>query len=245
MLRRRTLLGVGLSLVASVSTGWADSRRRMRFGAAPAPKFPTVQTRNDSAETANTTSHTVDLPAGITSGDLVLVAFATDGVPLISFPAGWTEVGEEQRGTSHQVAMWYRNADGTEGASITVTTDATERSAHRSWRISGHEPATAPVWNGANSFAVPIDPPNLAPAWGSAKTLWIPICSFSEGSITSYPPNYTDGFQSRGGSASGVNDIQLGVAERELEAASEDPGVFNVDMANNWAAMTVAVRPVP
>ena len=103
---------------------------------------PTPQATNVSDEfAANVTSHTVSLPADISSGDLLVVAFGCHGVENITWPEGWTEIFNitEAGGATGTLAAAYRQADGEEGASITVGTGNVQQSGHCSWRITGHE----------------------------------------------------------------------------------------------------------
>jgi len=53
-----------------------------------ASTFPTVVTDNSSSVTVADTSHTVGLPDGIVSGDLLLVYFNSDEDKTITFPGG-------------------------------------------------------------------------------------------------------------------------------------------------------------
>ena len=82
--------------------------------------FPTVAATNTSSS-APATSHTVSLPTGIVSGDLLIVTFASNANAIThSWPAGWTELYDQTSGTMSGSAA-YRRADGTEGGTITVT----------------------------------------------------------------------------------------------------------------------------
>ncbi len=106
--------------------------------------FPQVQTTN-TASNANTTSHTVNLPTGITSGDLLIAVGSIDAVETTTWPAGWDPlVDEVNGGTVMTCDVFYRDADGTEGSTITVTTGTSEHSNWEVWRIDGHDSASPP-----------------------------------------------------------------------------------------------------
>ena len=59
--------------------------------------YPQVETSNTSYTSSNSGSHTVALPASISSGDLLLAFFASDGAdaPFVNWPAGWTEIFDD------------------------------------------------------------------------------------------------------------------------------------------------------
>ncbi|MGI9293521.1 MAG: hypothetical protein ACR2PS_06015, partial [Pseudomonadales bacterium] len=101
---------------------------------------PTVATRNFSGNTTNTTSHSVSLPSGLTSGDLLIVCFTCDSTgETITDPTGWTLItGTNLSAQGITSKAWYRVSDGGEGATLTVTTAGSEQSSHVSYRITGH-----------------------------------------------------------------------------------------------------------
>jgi hypothetical protein len=209
--------------------------------------FPTVAGRNNSADGADATSHTVALPASIASGDLLIVHFVVDGSPTITWPANWVSIADRGHGdgSASKSACAYKIADGTEGASISVTTSASEKAASRSWRITGWHGTTVPeAATSAGNDAAP-DPPNLSPSWGAEDTLWLALHGHenTSTSVTAYPTNYVDTFgQGTSGASAATNVIQA-VAERSLNAASENPGAFTLNGSRVWANFTVAIRP--
>lgn len=206
--------------------------------------FPVVAAVNGGNNPGDTANHTVNLPAGINAGDLLLVFFASDGNPTIGFPGGWTCLFQEwAAGGSPAVRFgcWYRIADGGEGATINVTTSASERSAHTSYRIVdyfGVPEAGTPVASGPTPNP---DPPSSSPSWGALDTLWLAACGYdSNKTVTFYPTNYTDG---RNDLANQVDGCGVGTARRELNAASENPGTFTISGNDQWVANTVAIQP--
>jgi hypothetical protein len=105
--------------------------------------FPSIDNTNTSTSAAGT-SHTVSLPANISSGDLLLVFFATDGDNTVTDWDGFTELVSESNGTAAFFAIAYKYATGSEGASITVTTSVSEPGSHASYRITGHDSGQIP-----------------------------------------------------------------------------------------------------
>lgn len=98
---------------------------------------PAVQTTATSQhDGSNTTSHVVSLPSGIVSGNLLVVNFCNDGNAAVTFPAGWTKFLDIAQSNDVRLSSAYRQADGTEGSTITVTTASNERSGHTAYRIT-------------------------------------------------------------------------------------------------------------
>ncbi len=215
-----------------------DPTMTMELESAP---FPQVESINGGNNNSNATSHTVNLPSGIVLNDVVLVFFASDGSPTITFPAGWIELFQNANGTNNKLGAWYRVANGTEGATITVTTSASERTAHTSYRISGAggTPCYAPTT--VTGASVSPNPPSGTPFWAQANTLWFAACGYDYNrTVSAYPTNYTNG---RNDYANNTQGCGVGTARREVNAASEDPGTFTISASDDWVANTVAIQP--
>jgi hypothetical protein len=201
--------------------------------------FPAVQDTNTSGETSDVTSHTVNLPANISAGDLLIVFFSCDGSTTVTWPDGWASIFHQTNSSTLDVG--YKIADGTEGAAITVTTGAAEQSAHISYRITGNHRSAAPqASTGATGNSTAPDPDSLTPTGGAKDYLWIAVEGNDNTSAASaYPGNYTNGQTNAVGDAGGVN---IAVARRELNASSEDPAAFTI-AREKYVACTVAVYP--
>ena len=210
---------------------------------------PTVEATNTSNQSPRT-SHTVNLPASIAAGDLLLALFSQDGSAAneTTWPAGWTEMFDVLGGDDTNVfSAAYRQADGDEGVSITVTTTNSVGSGHNTYRISGAEnPATrAPESATSTATNAAPDPPNLTPTGGAKDYLWIAATGYNGGAdpTTSAPTNYTNLIEGvHGGSGT---DCSSG--RRALNASSENPGTFTTtdDEAALGSAATFAIHPAP
>lgn len=211
--------------------------------------FPAVAARNTSRTNIADTNHTVSLPSGISSGDLLIIVFAhTVSASTVTFPAGYTKfaTATNNNADDQMVTVAYRQADGTEGASITVTTGTSGRSTHVTLRITGHEnPATqAPEAATSTGDNLPSDPPNLTPTGGAKDYLWLAVGANSNSTpLSAAPTNYSDfTVITTGGSGGGACTSATG--ERQLNAASENPGAFTGAAATSeYAAITIAVHP--
>jgi hypothetical protein len=206
--------------------------------------FPTIEATNSGDSEGPASTHTVNLPSGITPGSLVIVIFALDGKGEIDWPLGWMhQLFSAANGADSRLAAAYRICDGTEGGTITVRTTTTKTSAHITYRIENYsgEPEAGKAVTGKGTWA---DPPQLTPSWGAADTLWLAVADRDSDAyprnIQSYPPNYSNVIESYWDHTEGV---WLACGARELNAASEDPDTYVLWAPDQWIAQTIAIRP--
>lgn len=218
-----------------------------------APKFPEVITTAETAVTTAGTSHAINLPSGIESGDLILI-LTDKGSTAATFneKAGYTELVDENAGNG--ITMWVRDADGTEGATVTFTSSASTRSASIAFRITGamkaseQKPELSTV---ATGTSVEADPGKVEPTGGSKNYLWIAMCGYAgeeadDDTWANTPPtNFEPSppLQKACGTVGTNLGGKIAAAYRGNTAASEDPGAFNVDVSAAWRAFTIAVHP--
>ena len=205
-----------------------------------ASAFPTVDAIEVSGATSSSSeSLSVTLPSAaagklimvVATWDLEVTSPAISGFSLVSFD---TDFGEGR------VAILKKVAVGDEGGSASLTWDDGSDCMAFAVVISGAsgdvevagEGGTNATWN----------PPSLTPSWGEAKTLW--FCGYSRNNndilVTAWPSGYDDNRTNP--SISGVN-CSLGLASREAEASSENPGSGTLD-GNWWGRhFTIAVEP--
>lgn len=206
------------------------------FKAAISTAYPTIQAPANSTQTADTTSHPITLPTGVTVGDLLVVMFGFDGVPTVSIGSGsgWT-IEDQTALTAQGGAVIWKIADGTDA--LTLTTSASERSAALTYRISGAVDLELAVATGS------ADPPNLAPSGGSDDYLWLVFYTTQDNATaTAAPANYTN-FTTVNSTGSN-NGSSVAVARRNLTASSEDPGAFtSPGTSGGRIAYTIAIFP--
>jgi len=207
--------------------------------------FPSVETTSTSTEPALEVNHFIQLPSGIVSGNLLIAIFQMTTPRTVTWPSGWTQfftlTGLASFG---KIAIAYRQADGTEGTNIQVTTNLTTRSAHNAYRISSaanpasQVPEAAGV-SQAGDFAP--NPPSLTPTGGAKDYLWLAVAGIGgDDNILTPPTSYTNLIATN----ISVNGPSAGSARRQLNAASENPGTFTDDNGLTWIGVTVAIHPV-
>lgn len=207
--------------------------------------FPVIANTNSSTEASDTASHTVDLPANIQAGDLLLVFFSIDGNSNLTWPAGWTEFFEKGRTITCRTECAWRKATGNEGATITVTSINAQKSAHVSWRITGAEdPTVQPpeASTGTDASSVNPDSDNLTPTGGTKDYLAVSVEGNDNDTLATV---YPSGFTSWGtlASGSGIGHCNIAIAYKQWAASALNPGAFTIAEAENWNAGTIAVHP--
>lgn len=198
-----------------------------------------------------TTTPVVDLPASIVAGETILGLYRSAGAGAITFPDGtWVALfNGDLDGSDDNIALHWRKATGTEGATITLGS-GNQKGAWLCYRISNAADPTvsAPEANtNTGSSALPTSNA-LSPTGGAKDYLWLALAT-SAGSptISAYPTSYGSNqlyVAAPAGGATGTRCMVAG-ATRELNIASENPGDYTISAAFNWLASTVAVHPVP
>ena len=205
--------------------------------------FPVVSDSASSQEDIAVTTHMVSLPPNIEPNEMLLVGFAIDGEPdlVTAWTTGWyKQVAVRTVGGNAMLLILLRYADGTEGSSITVTTSTTRMSVHWAYRIGCYERHAAPQYATDIPSGTTPSGPLLDPrGWGTEEILWINAVASDSAFVTAFPADYPDNQINRFNS-----DIGIEVCTRSLEAASEDPGPYTVNVSTNNAAATIAIRPI-
>ena len=240
------LTGLTASDINSSNFGVALSVKNIATSA-----YPVVAGTATSAEVNRTSTHNVDLPPNIQSGDLLLIFWA-DASPStnITPPNGWNVLYNTSQsggfGTGYRRAAYFKVANGTEGSTAVFNTSDIERSAHNSYRILGGTYQGVPASQSVNSgTSTTPDPPSLTSGFGATQTLNGSLLAHaaSNSSLTA-PSSYTDLIEINTGTDQGNDDryATMGTSRRFTETASEDPGTYNLTQSALWGANTVAIQ---
>ena len=211
---------------------------------------PVYEGHAGNGTTTANTSHTVNMPASLAAGNLLLVYARFAGAPGTVTFTGWTQYATSTADASDDADfLFYRLSDGAEGASEALTTGNSIKAAFGATRISGAEdPSTQPPEaTSAVGTGTTGDFPNITPTGGSKDYLFIIYGGQDgEGGSIATPTNYTTGFNtSNSGTAGAVaTNCNIGQHWRQLTASSENPGTATFTATNSgWTAWTVAVHP--
>ncbi len=206
--------------------------------------FPTIRARNWGRSGGDTTSHAIRLPAGVKTGQLLLVVFSVQGNnPTLSGydTNDWNLLGEAVNSGTNTVkgAILYKIADGGSADDLTITTSASEESTHISFAI---DRGGTPTATGLGGDSTNTNPPSHD-ALSSRKYLWITTVSrdlsvTGDHRVSAPPADYTDFLYL---SPTSFNTgVDTSVATRHREIQIEDPGIFT-SSSEQWVSFTIAV----
>jgi hypothetical protein len=209
--------------------------------------FPSVRSQISNVVTSNSNAWTITYPATISSGDLLLLNVGSDGNPTITAVAAGFSVLFSAPGTGNACrgATLVKVATGSETGTFTLNLTASEQGV---WRVQSFQ-----GWHGIISGGVEAstgttgdstapNPDSLTPSWGSDQNRWIACYAADDGrtDATSYPTDYD--LNQVNDSSGGASGAGFGAAGRDFEGTTQDPGVFAVDLSQEWIAWTIAIR---
>jgi hypothetical protein len=198
------------------------------------------------------TSHAINVGSPV-AGTLLIVLVRFAAAPGTVTFTGYTQLASDTSdATDDQTMIFARTADGTEGATDTLTTTNSVKAAAICWEITGAEtvtnsPPTLSTVAVGTTAANGADPGSAVPVEAPQDTLYLALMGLDgEGNApTVAPSSYSNLQTANSGTAStpGTN-CSVGGASRELTASSsEDPGNFTHAAATTgWTAYTVAIR---
>jgi hypothetical protein len=219
--------------------------------------FPAVVTSTESATATASTSHTVNLPGSLVVGNLIIIC-CNKGTPAASAwvfnsVAGYSELVDED--VTNGITIWARQVDGTEGATVTMTSTQSIRSAETAYQISGADylaiqpPQLSTV---ATGTSVNPNATTCTPTGGAKDYLWITMFGMAgeqaddDTLVTTAPTNYTGTELEKTCGVAGTNlGGMVASAHRTANAASEDVGSWTAIDNAAWRAYTIAVHPLP
>lgn len=214
--------------------------------------FPTTVARTNNVDSVATMSHTINIPDGSNVAGRLIVAVvginSTGANSTGTWPGGWVALVAHAEG-SDSLELYYHETTGLEGypatgASITVTTPANRQSAHATYLFSGQElVATQPpqVGTSATGSSAAPNPPLLTPTGGAKDYTWLAVGGMRDTTFSAAPASYTN--LQAPSSGAGGSATAVGAAERQLNAASEDPGTFTTANNRDWVANTIVIHP--
>jgi len=183
---------------------------------------------------------TIVPPLGVQPGDLLLAVVSSYGAKTISI-SGWTKLKELSQSTNITQSIFYKRA------AIGNIGKITGGGTFPHWVVYRVVNAGIPQGTQIAETTWPADPPNHNTG-KLDKYLWLAVASWQattdEFSLLAPPSNYGSfiilpEFLWHTGSAD--DGARTAIAERYLEAASEDPGAFDVASGRNCVVATIAI----
>ena len=210
---------------------------------------PTVSgnTAGNASGTANVTTFDASIGSP-TAGERVILAIVKDGNASFTVePSGWVKLDAHAVSTNIYVGLYYRDCDGTEGATVNFQCAAGEAFAAKSWRIQAgtFDTEKAPEFslNDVTTATANNDPAAVTPTWGSQPDLflcWVGVDANS--TITGSPTNYSTIASVRSTNTTTGDRVACGYCSRSATTASEDPSAFT-NSAQRSCAYVIAIAP--
>ena len=214
-------------------------------GSAPPPSGITIESVATTMWSSAVSDPSINLPSGITAGDVLWMRVRTGINPTVhATPAGWTVAA--QSGTVAMISWFYRIADGSEGASVTldVTSDGTTPRTTTGnaivSRLSGVATNEA-TWYAIN-YSGSTSGPDVTAPWGAMANLFVTDYSsrYSDWAVTAVPSGYANlRFNPQGSSS--IDTTAVASAHRFLEAASDTVGNWTITPVTGIATERFAV----
>lgn len=207
---------------------------------------PVDAARATTDGSTSTTSQALNLPGGIAAGDWLVAKVRCPTATTISWPAGWTEVVNDNAADASDdvTSIAIRVADGTEGATITITLGTAARMAGICYLITGAGSYTISAV--ATGSASQPNSPSLTIA-DTRDVLWLSLAGsdFAK-TLTSGPASYANAtLQANTGGASGGNCTVMGASRQVSADLTEDPGAWTLDSNGINSAWTLALYDTP
>ena len=228
-------------------------------------QYPLIAGKISGVETEVTQNHIISFPTGTEIGDLLLVFYSEKTrwySPFMTTP-GWfrgygasvsNNSGDQSDYYDYRAECHFRIVDGTEGSSVTMTSQYSEVGSYITYRIkkgtfkgymSGNTYVDPPIFAEENTGASYDPDPNQLTIPAGNKTLLIAACH-NNGMITGVtaPESFSDltlecNYLSCGG---------IAIATRNFDGTSFDPEPFNVSTLfgfPQWISCAVAIKGTP
>jgi len=211
----------------------------------PAVVFEELTVKQASS---NTTSLSLDLPAGTSAGDLLIACAAIDGDVMSSVlaPAGWNvvDVGQEQGQVTFGV-LW-KIATASESSTVPITWSGGQEALGWIMRFTGHDPSN-PIDAMATAAGTSSSPTSPAVATSLDNAMILRLGGFDNRSVTvddTGLSGHTTIFMDKSGNGGGT--VSGGAGYTALSTAG-DSGTANFSLTSGekYRAVTISIAPVP
>lgn len=215
--------------------------------------FPTPVGAVTTAIGAATTSHAVNLPAGMVVGEGLRIIFATGadpgGAPTCSgCLSASTDLFTGSVGSLTDFIDLTIDAARAAASTATITTVNSVESAAIAYRIQNHNLSTEPgTYVQSNNVTATTASPDPGIVNQTADNFLIEVFYGADGSDLAgspvYPSGYT-GLASVESGASATTSCTVGAAYKQVNTASEDPGAFTSTLtaAQECNTRTIVLR---
>jgi len=213
--------------------------------------FPTRVAATTANEPTQQNAHTVTLPTGIQSGDLILLHSTFHTAATATVPTGFTEWIDETAGNRTMLISAKIAAGAESGTDVDVTTSGTHWSATNCLIIRGFHGSLAEGvgWDkgvSVDGAGAGVNPPAATATWGSDKNYFIALLSAEndDATVTAYPTGWSETQQYVVGGGGTDAGCTSGVATyNATELASHNPSLFSLSQSEGYLTNTLVLRP--
>ena len=211
--------------------------------------FPGIVNSATTDGSSATATPTINLPASIVAGNILIGIFRTAGNDTGSSGfTGWTiEYNSSVPNADDNVTIFWKRADGDEGASFTI--DASDdRFVAIVYQIEDVHATTDPAFNNiANNTNDSPNPNTITPGGGAQDFLWIWAGSWV-GKGTSPPDNLPTGYSdiigaSSGGAGSAAMNCRAATCTQQTNASNLGRESLTLSNSFAWVAWQFAIFP--
>lgn len=189
----------------------------------------------------NATQITINVPAGVSAGDLLIAVVQKNGIGNPSAPIGWTTIDEGAcPGNQCWLEAFQRTATGSE-TNVTFNWTGGARAIGAVFRYSGASPTLVSGFNTGSNNAPTAPSVNTTAA--NSRVLRLMVADDNQLTGSPYPAGHVGRYGIQVDN-SGVADLS-GAAADEVEAAAgpTGPAAFSLNTNENWRALTIAIAP--
>jgi len=194
----------------------------------------------EAKNAGNTNNIDLTYPAGINSGDLLVVSIATDGNENFFVPSGWEGLVDINQSGSN-LGVMKRIADGTEAGTINFSWTSAEEVIATMMRFTGTTGATEVATNTGASASPQA--PTINPAFGNYLALR--LGAYDDDDVTVNPGTVMAGHaninQDESGGGGGTASGSAAYLAFPVGGAS-GTGNFTLTAGEGWSTATVAIE---
>jgi hypothetical protein len=192
---------------------------------------------------ASAASFAVPMSSQIVAGDYLLAFVAgASSSSTIGIPSGWSRIISSSSPRTHGL-FWKPAISADAGANTTWVPSASISITVVMFVLRNADVATAPAFTTkvATTSGTPR-PNNLTPSWGPKRNLWVTwLYDGNYPALGGYPSGYDLAQNDIIGT---VGARHLSLAARYLDAASEQPPAWSATAGFDYAAYTIAIKPL-
>jgi hypothetical protein len=236
----------------TASATWASSSRHFGFALEIADASASNSTRAGIASYAETqgaltSSVSVEMPEGVTAGDLLIAYVSADANSTVAAGGGegWTSITDASNGSAIRLKIFAKIAAGSD--TLTLTVGASTDTATYVQRITNHDVSNVAteieVGTPATGSSTTPDPPSVTP---STNREWLVMaCAAADDddnviTFSYHPTGYVPLAQTESSSAT-TSSMLDAACDVQTTGSAINPGSFSMANTEEWVTQTLLI----